>query len=205
MAFIELKNISFKYEDDSKSVFEGFDFCVERGELRHIPWGNGKGKSTLFKILNGLLFPSEGTYTLNGQVIDRKVLKDEKNLKYFHKHVGFLFQNVDSMLFNPTVYDEVAFGPRQMGLSEEEVDKRTKDCLSLLEIEDLSERSPYHLSGGQKKKVAFASVLALNPTVYVLDEPFNDLDDEARELFKRIIKNLNGAGKTIIFAGHGEI
>jgi len=202
MALIELKNINFTYEEEDKPVFENMDFQVNKGEVCHLSWGNGAGKSTLFKIINGLLFPEKGDYIFDGVKIDKKYLKNEQNLKGFHKRIGFLFQNVDSMLFNPTVYDEVAFGLRQMKLDEEEVKARTMDCLKLLEIEDLKDKSPYHLSGGQKKKVAFAAVMSLNPEVYVLDEPYNDLDDEARRLLAGIIEDLNKVGKTIIYAGH---
>lgn len=205
MALIELKNITFQYEDDDESVIRDFSMSIEKGEFIHLTGENGSGKTTLLKILNGLIFPLKGEYTFDGEPVTESVLKDTVKLKSFHKKIGFLFQNSDVMLFNSRVYDEVAFGPRQMGLSEEEVNQRTNDCLALLGIEHLSDKAPYHLSGGQKKRVAIASMLSLNPDVLILDEPFNDLDDSGVALVNGLISDLNNAGKTIIYVGHGDV
>ena len=104
---------------------------------------------------------------------------------------------MDSQLFNSTVYDEIAFGPRQLGLTEEEVSQRVQDTLSLLKIEDLRDRVPYQLSGGEKKKVAFASIMVTNPDVYILDEPFNNLSKEYEEFFRELLHELHSSGKPL--------
>lgn len=116
--------------------------------------------------------------------------------------MGFVFQNSDAQLFCSTVFDEVAFGIMQMGLEGEEVDKRVRDCLKLLNIEKLKEEHPYNLSGGEKKRVAIASVLAMNPEVITLDEPMNAIDPKGKRFLKELLIDLNKSGKTIICATH---
>lgn len=202
MSLIELSNIEFAYEDDETRVFKDFSVSVEAGECLVVAGENGSGKTTLFRIINGLSFAQAGEYLFDGVRINRDYLKNNANSKGFHKRVGFLFQNPDVMLFNARVFDEVAFGPRQMGLKDEEVVLRTEDCLKLFGLETLSDKAPYHLSFGQKKKVAFAAVMALNPEVLVLDEPFAGLDKKNQELFTELLVSLKKAGKTIIMASH---
>ncbi len=204
MSIIELKNISFKYEKGDEQVFTDLDLKVEEGTCLAVTGDNGSGKTTLFRIINGLSFPDKGEYLYKGTVINQAYLKDNACSKRFHKEIGYLFQNPDTMLFNSGVYDEVAFGPRQMGLKDEEVDERVKDCLRLFGIENLAGKVPYHLSGGQKKWVALASVIALNPEVLVLDEPFAGLDSKKEAWLLDFLKELNKAGKTLIIATHKE-
>ena len=199
---IHLKNISYSY--DGVQVFKDISIKIDKGESLYVSGPNGSGKSTLFKIISGILYPSKGTYTFNNEIINEKTMKNQVFSKKFHKEVGFVFQNPDSMLFNGNVYDEIAFGPRQMELSEEEVKKRTDDCLKLLKIEHLKNRAPYHLSGGEKRKVSIASVISLNPSVIIFDEPFNDLDDNSCDFVQNLIVNLNNIGKTIILATHNK-
>jgi cobalt/nickel transport system ATP-binding protein len=185
-------------------VFEGLSLNIDEGKCLIIKGDNGSGKTTLFRILNGLSFPSEGSYTFDGTEITRDYLKNNVNAKRFHKRIGYLFQNPDIMLFNGKVYDEIAFGPRQMGLSDVEVDKRTCDCMELFGITDLAGKAPYHLSGGQKKKVALAAVMALNPDVIILDEPFAGLDKKTQDFLVRFLGELKSSGKTLIIATHDE-
>lgn len=202
MSFIELKNITFTYEGEEKPVIKDFNLSVEEGTCLAIMGENGSGKTTLFRILNGLSFPQKGNYIFDGDEITEKYLKNNQKSKLFHKKIGYLFQNPDVMLFNGTVYDEIAFGPRQMGLIDEEVKARAEDCLKLFDIENLSDKAPYHLSGGQKKKVALAAVMSLNPDVLILDEPFAGFDGKTQEWLMDFLTELKKNEKTIIIATH---
>jgi cobalt/nickel transport system ATP-binding protein len=204
MSLIELHHISFAYAGEESCVLRDFSMQVEKGTCTMVKGENGAGKTTLFRILNGLSFPSAGTYVFDGSEITERYLSNNANAKRFHKRIGYLFQNPDIMLFNGKTYDEIAFGPRQMGLPDEEVDKRTRDCMELFSISSLAEKAPYHLSGGQKKRVAMAAVMALNPEVLILDEPFAGLDRHAKEFFVDFMLEMKENGKTLILATHEE-
>lgn len=199
---IKLKDICFAY--DSEPVLAHFEMSVEKGEMVVIKGDNGCGKSTLLNIINGLAFPEIGTYLFDGEEISAKSMKNEVFAKRLHQRLGYVFQNTDSQLFCPSVRDEIAFGPAQMGLTEDEINARVNDMLSLLEIEHLSDRAPYHLSMGEKKKVALAAVLAVNPEVIALDEPMNFLDKKTRAWIKEFLERMKNAGKTIIIVSHTE-
>ena len=202
MGIIELENITFAYDREEENVLKDFSLSIEKGSCTAIEGENGSGKTTLFRILNGLSFAQSGRYLFDGTEITEKYLKDNRQAKLFHKRIGYLFQNPDIMLFNAKVYDEVAFGPRQMGLSDEEIDERVKDCMRIFGIENLADKAPYHLSGGQKKKVALAAVMSLNPEVLILDEPYAGLDVKMQDFLTSFLKQLKGAGKTLIVATH---
>jgi cobalt/nickel transport system ATP-binding protein len=163
---------------------------------------NGSGKSTLLKLINGIVLPDSGSYLFSGEPVTRARLADGSFSRSLHRRIGLLFQNVDAQLFCPAVFDEVAFGPRQLGLDEAGVDGRVRDCLQLLGIEHLARRAPYHLSEGEKRSVALASVLALNPDVLALDEPMNGLDPRSKRFLREVIASLNAAGKTILCSTH---
>jgi len=197
---IELTDISYDYGEGE--VLSGISLAVARGSSVAFIGPNGCGKSTLMKLLNGLVLPSRGGYRFDGAEISGKSLKDPRMAKRFHQRVGFLFQNPDAQLFCPAVRDEVAFGPRQMGLPEPEVERRVEDCLELLGIRELRSRVPYHLSGGEKKRVALAAVLALNPEVLVLDEPMSGLDPRMKGFLREIVASLHRSGKTIVCSTH---
>jgi cobalt/nickel transport system ATP-binding protein len=197
---IELRDISFSYAD--APALAHVDLDIGRGESLAIIGPNGSGKSTLLKLINGVVFPDTGTYRFDGEPITKARLKDQSLSKRFHQRIGFLFQNSDAQLFCTSVYDEVAFGPRQMGFDEAEIGRRAVDCLGLLDIEALAARIPYHLSGGEKRKVALASVLALNPDILVLDEPMNGLDPKTKHFLRTFLASMSAAGKTIICATH---
>jgi cobalt/nickel transport system ATP-binding protein len=204
MSLIELRNIFFAYPGEQKPVLRNLSLQLDEGKCLVVTGDNGSGKSTLFRVLNGLSFPEKGQYFFDGTEITEKYLSGNAESKRFHKRIGYLFQNPDIMLFNGRTYDEVAFGPRQMGLPDAEVDRRTRDCLRLFSIEELADKAPYHLSGGQKKRVALAAVMALNPEVLVLDEPFAGLDKKAREFFMGFLADLKANGKTLVIATHEE-
>jgi len=197
---INLENISFTYKN--KLALDNVNVHINEGESIAIIGPNGSGKSTFLKLLNAIIFSSQGKYTFNKAEINEKYLKDNKNLKLFHKRLGFVFQNSDTQLFCPTVFEEIAFGLMQMELPIEEVNERVNDCLRLLNIEKLKEEHPYNLSGGEKKRAAIASVLAMNPDVITLDEPMNGIDPKGKRFLRDLLVDLNKSGKTIICATH---
>lgn len=197
---IEVRDSWFKYKDTE--VLKDINVTIKEGEAIALIGPNGSGKSTFLKLINGIVFPTKGKYYFDGQEINEKVLANNNFSKSFHKRVGFVFQNSDAQLFCSNVYEEVAFGPRQMAMDEKEVDRRVYDCLRLLDMEDLSEREPYNLSGGEKKRVAIASVLAMNPEVLVLDEPMNGIDPKGKNFLRTLLIKLNASGKTIICSTH---
>lgn len=197
---IQLQDVTFKYQNTP--ALEHIHVDIKKGESIALIGANGSGKSTFLKLLNGIVFSQSGRYLFEGEEITEKKLEDTKFSKLFHKRMGFIFQNSDAQLFCSSVYEEIAFGPLQMRFSEKEVEQRVEDCLRLLGIEALKDRSPYHLSGGEKKKVALASVLALNPEVIILDEPMNALDPKTKRFLREFLIRLNEAGKTILCSTH---
>jgi len=197
---IEIKNLNFKYK--TNVALKDVSLKIREGESVALIGPNGSGKSTFLKLINGIVFGNSGSYIFDGEEITEKRLQDNRVSKLFHKRIGFVFQNSDAQLFCPNVYEEVAFGPRQMGMDDGEVDKRVRDCLKLLDIEKLKDREPYNLSGGEKRKVAIASVLSLNPEVLVLDEPMNGIDPKGKRFLRELILRLNKSGKTIICSTH---
>ena len=197
---IELNNVYYSYE--GHPALRDISMTIGAGESVALLGANGSGKSTLLTLLAGLITPDSGAFVYDGDDIGKKKLKDTLFIKAFHQKIGFVFQNSDTQLFCADVYDEIAFGPRQMGLGEEVVERRVADCLALLGLQDFRNRQPYHLSGGEKKKVAIASVLALNPEVLLLDEPMNGLDPRTERWLVEFLRRLNTAGKTLIISTH---
>jgi cobalt/nickel transport system ATP-binding protein len=180
----------------------GVSLRVERGERVALLGANGCGKSTLLKVLDGLLFADAGTYAAFGEAVTEDRLEDEQFNAGFRSRVGFIFQNSDAQVFSSSVREEIAFGPLNMGLPEQEVEQRVEDTLAMLDICRLADRAPYQLSGGQKKRVAIASVLVMNPEVLLFDEPTAALDPRTQQWLMELIVDLNQAGKTIVVATH---
>ncbi len=174
---IELKNIFYSYED--KEILKDISFHVKKREKIVLFGVNGSGKSTLLKIINGLLFPKKGKYFYKGNEINKKKLKDKEFNRKFRKEVVFLFQNPDSMIFNPTVYDEIAFGLRQIGGNKDTIDEKVKYWADKLGIYKYINEPPFNLSGGEKQKLCLASLLVLEPEVLLLDEPTANLDPKS--------------------------
>jgi cobalt/nickel transport system ATP-binding protein len=199
---INLSHISYNYEE--VSALNDISLEIYAGELIFFTGPNGCGKSTLFKLLNGLIFPTKGEYYFDNKKIDKNTLQDNIFAKNFHKRIGYIFQNPDVQLFNATVYDEIAFGPRQMNLNEEIIHQRVNELLIYLNIQHLQDRPPYHLSGGEQKKVALAAILALNPDVLMIDEPLNGLDNKTRQWFKEFLIDFIKANKTILISTHEQ-
>ncbi|HVQ93061.1 MAG TPA: ABC transporter ATP-binding protein [Mycobacteriales bacterium] len=180
----------------------GVSLQVRQGERLALLGANGCGKSTLLKLLDGLVFPDSGSYTAFGQPVTEDALEDEQFSRGFRSRVGFVFQNSDVQLFSPTVREEVAFGCLQLGLSRDETAARVDDVLHLLDLTELADRAPFQLSGGQKKKVAIASVLVMNPDVLLFDEPTAALDPRTQGWLRDLLAELHAAGKTIVLATH---
>ena len=197
---IHIENGKYIYEN--QIGMDHINLDIKKGESVSIMGPNGAGKSTLLKIIVGLFALSEGKYTFDGEEINKAYIKDLKRVSNLYRKIGFVFQNSDVQLFNFSVYEELAFGVRQLGLSESEVERRVEDCLKLLQIEHLKNRVPYQLSGGEKKLVAIGSVLTMNPEVIILDEPFNGLSPRYVEIIKNVLYSLKKGGKTIIITSH---
>jgi cobalt/nickel transport system ATP-binding protein len=197
---IDLKDLGFSYPD--AAALQGIDLRMEAGESVAVIGPNGSGKSTLLKLVSGLFPPSAGSYSYDGGAVTRESLAEERFAKAFHKRVGLLFQDSGVQLFCGSVYDEIAFGPRQMGLGDMEVERRVSDLVGLLGLGELVARVPYHLSGGEKRKVALASVLALGPELLCLDEPMGGLDPKTKRFLLELLKSLNASGLTLLCATH---
>jgi cobalt/nickel transport system ATP-binding protein len=161
---------------DKKTALQELDLTISRGERIALLGANGSGKSTLLRLLAALAFPSHGEVLYEGQALTEKYLSDVRNAIAFRRSVQILFQESEVQLFNPTVADEVAFGPLQMDLAAGEVKERVAKALAMLGLEHLRARSPHRLSGGEKKRVALAAVLSIGAGVLLLDEPTASLD-----------------------------
>ncbi len=199
---IRLENISYKY--DSGIVLDDISYEFQMGKCYSIIGPNGCGKSTLFRVLNGLSFPTKGRFIFDGTVIDERYLKDEQNAREFHRRIGYVFQDSEVQLFTRSVEDEIAFGLFQLGLDEKEVEERVEYYLELLEIEDLRYRAPFNLSGGEKKRVALAAIFAMKPEVLILDEPLAGLDEDGQKFITDFIIKQKSADKLIIISTHNR-
>lgn len=196
-----LAHVSYRYHT-GVAALEDVSLTIAQGEKVAILGANGCGKSTLLKILNGLEFAQSGQVRAFDVALTEENLKDEVTAYRFRRRVGFIFQNSDAQLFSPTVREEIAFGPLQMGLERDELEQRLADVARLIGIENLLDRAPFQLSGGEKKKVAIASALVINPDVLLLDEPTAGLDPRSQSWLVDLLLRLHGAGKTLITATH---
>ncbi len=207
---IAFEQVSFSYTPLTKRqkkagevqryALRNVSFTLNDGEFLAIAGHTGSGKSTLVQHLNGLANPTEGRVLWNG-----KDLADRKNANCARGDIGVVFQYPEHQLFAETVYEDVAFGPRNMGLPEDEVDTRIREALAdvHLDFDTLSKRSPFELSGGQQRRVAFAGVLAMRPTTLVLDEPVAGLDPASRTDFLDLIKQLHEQRNlTVVMVSH---
>jgi cobalt/nickel transport system ATP-binding protein len=188
---VETKNLKYSYPDGTKAL-NGVSLIINEGERVGIIGPNGAGKSTLLLHLNGIL-GQNGSVRVSGMEISRA------NLKEIRRKVGIIFQNPDDQLFCPTVFDDVAFGPRNLRIPEDEVAGRVRQSLEAVGLAGFEERSALHLSFGQKKRVAIATVLSMEPELLVIDEPSSNLDPGAR---RSIIKLLQELGGTQIIVSH---
>ena len=199
-AVFDLDGVSFRY--DSVLAIDGVSLRIEAGNRVAFLGANGSGKSTLLRLLDALYFPESGSISFHGQTLSPERLNDHRFAFDFRRRVGLVFQSPEVQLFNPTVFDEVAFGPLQLRWGRKEIVRRVTEVLDLMEIGQLRDRPPHRLSGGEKKRVALASVLVLDPEVLLLDEPTGALDPRSQS---QIIDWLIGWGdgsKTVIAATH---
>jgi cobalt/nickel transport system ATP-binding protein len=189
---IDFKDVFFQYPDGTEAL-KGVSFRITHGESVGLVGANGSGKSTLLLQMNGYMLPSSGLISIGDLELTKKTRQE------IRKKVGVVFQNPDDQLFMPTVYDDVAFGPLNLGLSPERVVHRVNSALQTVGCFDLREKPPHHLSGGQKRAVAIATVLAMEPDILVMDEPSSDLDPKSRRYLMRLLK---GFKHTKIIASH---
>jgi cobalt/nickel transport system ATP-binding protein len=195
-----VENVTFRY--GSVVALDGVSFDIQEGQRSALLGANGSGKSTLLRMLDGLCFPDSGRISFRGDNIDEAGLEDDKFAMTFRRRVGLVFQNPDVQLFNPTVFDEVAFGPLQMRWPKAEILERVQATLKTLEITHLKDRPPHRLSGGEKKRVAIASVLVLDPEVLLLDEPTAALDPRSQSQIIDLLIGWGDGKKTVITATH---
>jgi cobalt/nickel transport system ATP-binding protein len=195
----EVKKLSYSYAGGIPAL-KNINFSVMRGESVALVGANGSGKSTLLRLLDGLVFPSEGEIDSAGMALTEKALQNPAFSREFRSRVGLVFQDADVQLFSPTVWEEVLFGPLQLGIPRAEAVYRATETLELLAISHLKDRPPYRLSGGEKKKVSIASVLSLSPRVLLLDEPTNGLDPHSQGVLIDFLIGWVAEGNTLIFS-----
>ncbi len=197
----EITHIYFNYVNNTPGLCD-VSLNIDKGETVAVLGANGSGKSTLLKILDGLYFPHKGRVRAFGSALTEKKLKDKEFSSFFRKQVGLVFQDPDVQLFLPTVKEEIAFAPLQLGLDKKEIEERVKEASEQLDISSLLNRPPYYLSGGEKKKVALASILTLDPGVWLLDEPTASLDPKTQTWVLEFLLHLKKEKKTILIATH---
>ena len=201
---ITLENVSFTYQEGtplSSSALTDVSLTIEDGSYTALVGHTGSGKSTILQLLNGLLVPSKGSVRVFDTVITPT--STNKEIRQIRKQVGLVFQFAENQIFEETVLKDVAFGPQNFGVSEEEAKKIAREKLALVGIdESLFERSPFELSGGQMRRVAIAGMLAMEPTVLVLDEPTAGLDPLGRKELMTLFKELHLSGMTIVLVTH---
>lgn len=194
---IELRGITYTYPGEIRAL-DNFSACFSRGLRTAVLGRNGSGKTTLFSLLNGLKRPQQGQVLFDGKVIGY----DRHTLLKLRQAVGMVFQDPDSQLFSACIYEDISFGPMNLGLPEHEVRLRVERAMSQMKLAGLENRPTHSLSFGQKKRACIAGVLAMQPSVLVLDEPFAGLDPVMSAEFSTILEELHGNGTTLIIATH---
>ncbi|HEU5424879.1 MAG TPA: ABC transporter ATP-binding protein [Nitrolancea sp.] len=196
----EVEAVSFSYHGRQPAL-QQVDLTVDQGEQLVILGANGSGKSTLLKVLDGLYRPDSGRIRAFGEDVT-DVAEDPPRSRALHRRVGLVFQDPDVQLFCPTVYDDVAFGPLQLGWPEEQVRAAVERALEQMDVTHLADRAPYELSGGEKKRVAIATVLSMEPEAILLDEPTASLDPRSSDALLDVILGLRRLGKTVVLTTH---
>lgn len=192
---VEIANLSYCYPDGTKAI-KNLDLKIKHQQRVAILGANGSGKTTLLYHLNGLLMPQDGTVKVMGSYVTKK------DILSIRKQVGLLFDNPDNQLFSTTVLNDIAFGPRNLKLEDAEVSRRVKKAMAVVNIEDLCDKAPHNLSLGQKKRVAIAGILAMEPKLLLFDEPFSGLDPNSLRQVISILEGLHTQGCTLIISTH---
>lgn len=194
---LRLENVSYAYPDGPDAV-ENLSVCVEKGERVAVLGRNGAGKSTFFLLCNGVLEPETGKIFCGGKAVTRK----KQDLLELRRRVGIVFQEAENQILAVTVEGEVSFGPLNLGLRLPEVERRTAEALAAMGLEGYAQRSPQYLSGGEKKRVTIADILAMEPDVILLDEPTSSLDPENVTRLEEILDRLTQAGIALLVSTH---
>lgn len=197
MSILQAEDLTYAYPDGTLAI-RGVSLNIEKGEKISFVGKNGSGKSTLFFMLNGTFKPRSGKLRIN----DEEVEYSSSGIRNLRKNVGIVFQNSDDQIFAPTVYQDIAFGPSNLGYSRSEVDAIVQNMLDYFGLNAFKDKPPHHLSGGQKKRVAIAGVLSMNPDIIILDEPLSNLDPVGSDEIMNILNELQHMGKTIIISTH---
>ncbi len=205
MTILECEKLKFVYGIGTPFEFcaiDGVDFCAQENEIIGIIGHTGSGKSTFIQHLNGLLKPTQGVVSVNGKDIWSKENKD--NIRQVRFTVGLCFQYPEHQIFEETIFKEIAFGPKQMELDENEIRNRVYESMNFVGLDrNMENKSPFDLSGGQKRRVAIASIIAMKPQVLILDEPCAGLDPKGRNVILNLVKNYqNKSGNTVLFVSH---
>jgi cobalt/nickel transport system ATP-binding protein len=196
----DVREVTFRYRQ--VTALDNLSLAVSRGRRVALLGANGSGKSTLLRILDGLAFPERGEITFCGEPLTEERLQNPEFAYPFRRRVGLVFQNPDVQLFSPTVFDEVAFGPLQLQWPKQKVRATVEEMLEVMKFSHLRDRSPHHLSTGEKKHVTLASVLVLDPEVLLLDEPTAALDPKSSSQMIDFLIGLRGGVKTVVTSTH---
>ncbi|WP_066635045.1 ATP-binding cassette domain-containing protein [Desulfolucanica intricata] len=192
---IEVEELYYRYKDGTKAL-NGLNLIIHEGSKVALLGPNGAGKSTFLLHLNGIHLPQKGLVRVLGREVNKK------NEGWVRSQVGLVFQDPDDQVFSSTVWEDVSFGPVNMGLSAKEIEDRVNTALKAVRMEEYRDKVPYHLSYGQKKRVAIAGVLAMNPRVIILDEPVAYLDPKGKDTLMEILDDLHRQGTTVMIATH---
>lgn len=199
-SLFELHQVAYSYRE--ALALDGLSLEIRRGQRVALLGANGSGKSTLLRLLAGLYFAARGAVRFDGVELTEEKFADDEFAYGFRRRVGLVFQNPDVQLFNPTVFDELAFGPLQLGWPREQIVAAVEETLAALELPHLRDRTPHRLSGGEKKRVALASVLILAPEAILLDEPTDALDPKSQCQVVELLASWRNSARTVITTTH---
>lgn len=194
---VTLEQVSYQYADGTMAL-DQINLSIEKGKKIALLGNNGAGKSTLFLLLNGILKPTNGCILYNG----KKLTYKKKEIQQLRQQVGIVFQNSETQLFSSTVYEDIKFGPKNLNLPTEEVERRVKEVITLTETEPLKDKPPHFLSIGQKKRVAIAGIVAIDPELMVLDEPTAGLDPYYSKRMLDLLEKIHHRNRTILLSTH---